>query len=200
MATQVEDFKDRNDNWVGSHRVDGDEIITKAYSVWTGMKCRCRLGSYAQLRQPTYSDCVLGEDFYEFQDFANWYTSQVGYGFPDMDLDKDLLFHNNKIYSPRTCLLIPGPLNSFMVSSKQRQGIHPVGVSYRKGQDKYRAQIRISGVTKLLGDYLTPMEAETAYKIAKINEACRWASRIQSGEFTVNPVVVDILLSWSKRI
>lgn len=196
MSRILNNFKDRDDKWVGSFTCYGKQYFTQVYTIWQDMNSRCTKGGYSQSVMPTYIGCSMGDNFKDFQFFAQWYTSQAGYGHKNMQLDKDILVKGNKIYDEHRCCLVPQALNTFLVRSESRTGEYPTGVSYRKNSGYYRAQIRVDGVTRLLGDYTNPALAKQAYDVAKINEALRWVARLENKEFVVDERVIESLRHW----
>ena len=82
-------------------RVDGKKV--KEYELWTGMLKRCFSEKY-QTRQPTYIGCNVSNNFLNYSFFYDWCQEQIGFGKVDdkgryWQLDKDLLFVDNKTYS-----------------------------------------------------------------------------------------------------
>lgn len=150
----------------GPYRPKGAEGVTREYSAWSGMLQR----SYDEKiheRHPTYKDVEVCESWHNFQVFAEWYTRQLPSNFSaTWHLDKDL--KRSKIYSPETCVLIPGEINTCLVKGGARRGELPIGVSYRTEMRKYRARCHDGlGAAKNLGHYDTPEEAFFAYKTFK---------------------------------
>ena len=109
------------------------------------------------------------EDFAILKNEYNWSADEK------LNLDKDILNKNNKIYSLENCVLVPDWVNSLFTKGDAKRGDCPIGVSYYKGAKKYQAQCCINGVKKHLGLYNTPEEAFNAYKIAKEQEIKRIA-------------------------
>ncbi|WP_052469434.1 hypothetical protein [Pseudomonas massiliensis] len=86
------------------------------------------------------------------------------------ELDKDLLFPGNKIYSSETCVFVDGATNSFLTntSSRKKDGL-PRGVLTRNG--RYTARCSVDGVQIHLGIYDSPEEAHLAWVSKKIEQA-----------------------------
>lgn len=62
---------------------------------------------------PQYNSTTCGRGFYCLQDFGQWYEDNIyEVKMQVMDLDKDLLGKENKIYSPETCCFLPRCINS----------------------------------------------------------------------------------------
>ena len=99
-------------------------------------------------------------------DFKKWYEDnyyETKFG-DKMCLDKDILIKNNKLYSPKTCIIVPERINLLFIY-KSKNGL-PCGVGYDKSRKKYRAQMN----NKFLGRFDTPEEAFYSYKEAKEKE------------------------------
>lgn len=62
---------------------------------------------------PQYNSTTCGRGFHCLQDFGQWYEDNIyEVKMQVMDLDKDLLGKENKIYSPETCCFLPRCINS----------------------------------------------------------------------------------------
>ena len=92
---------------VGNYKSRNKTGHTKAYNAWAAMLQRC-YDSKLHLRNPTYKECSVIEEWYNFQNFAGWFEKNYIDGY---QLDKDLLIKGNKIYSPETCCFVPKEIN-----------------------------------------------------------------------------------------
>lgn len=193
MSITVEDKKDNN-RFVQSFTLDGVQYTTKSCAVWKSMLARCKKNSAYQAGRPTYDGCYVSENFSDFQFFANWYTTQVGYGYTDYQLDKDITQEGNRKYSEDTCVLVPSQLNMFFVQYP-KVGHLPRGVS--KTGKKFSSSIRIDGTRIHLGSFLSTELAHAAYKAAKEAEAYLWYERLRDGEFIVDPRVIERMRTWT---
>ena len=81
-----------------------------------------------------------------------------------IELDKDILIKDNKIYSPETCIFIPQHINQLFSGHSKKNSL-PKGVRFDKKNNKYVSQIRINGKLKYLGVYTSVEEAERVYLI-----------------------------------
>lgn len=163
--------------------------MSHIYSVWKSMLKRCKSNK-------NYLDCIVCEEWQDFQVFADWYTKHDFYGL-GYDLDKDILIKGNKIYSPTTCCLIPRVLNQvFKNHVKPRKHMLPLGVSYNKrnAHKKYGASLSLYGERKHLGYFKTPEEASAVYVKAKESYvkdlALEWKDKIE-------PRAFDALMNWT---
>lgn len=178
-------------NSKGKYKVRINGKRTSTYLKWQSMLMRC-YSTQRQKKYPTYIGCTVASEWFDFQNFADWLESHAysGLGY---QLDKDILYPHNKIYSPDTCCLIPLELNTLITDCGRARGSYPQGVNFDKALKKYRAQIRVCGKSKHIGYFNYPNEAHLAYKKAKEihirNKALEWRDRISSDVF-------NALMSW----
>lgn len=146
----------------GNYSKATDEDV---YNAWANMLARCYSMKY-QLKQPSYIGCEVCEEWHCFQNFAEWYyNNYYEVSEQTMALDKDVLYKGNKVYSPDTCVFVPQCVNNLFVKRDRNRGDLPVGVSFHKPRNKYRARCHDgSGHEIHLGLYNTPEEAFEAYK------------------------------------
>ena len=148
----------------GKYKSKVDGKTTKEYEEWRGMLRRGFDEGYKN-KYPTYKDVVIDEYFYNFQTYGLWrennYYEIEG---ERMELDKDILYKGNKIYSPDTCIFVPRRINSLFIKSNSSRGDCPLGVDYVKKNNKYRARCNTLDGKKHLGLYSTPEEAFLVYK------------------------------------
>ena len=83
------------------------------YVRWRNMIERCYSKKY-HTRKPSYSDCSVCLEWLTFSNFSEWMKGQNWSG---LELDKDILSGDKKVYSPETCLFITKEVNVFMSSS-----------------------------------------------------------------------------------
>lgn len=140
---------------------------TKVYDTWYQMLKRCYDKKY-HAKNPTYINCTVCEEWLNFQNFGQWYENNF-YQVPDqqMDLDKDILFRFNKVYSPETCIFVPHNINTLFTKSDKTRGDLPIGVCYDKRTKIFRAQCSVNNKQVHIGYYDTPEEALVAYKVFK---------------------------------
>ena len=81
-----------------------------------------------------------------------------------LDLDKDILFKGNKVYSPETCVFVPHTINVLFLNSKKNRGDLPLGVHFDKDKSKYRAEMSFMGRGIKLGTFDTAEDAFARYK------------------------------------
>lgn len=144
---------------------------TEQYSVWKAILQRCYDEEH-RARCPSYLGCTISPEWYNFQVFAKWYDDNIYYvDGSRMNLDKDILFKHNKIYSPLTCVFAPSRINTLFTKREASRGLYPIGtyLSHRKGRkDEFKAMCRDGSTKRVdLGGFPTPELAFSAYKVYK---------------------------------
>lgn len=132
------------------------------YSRWSSMLDRCYSGRY-----PSYKDCVVCEDWKFFTKFKIWMENQ---DWQNKELDKDLLFVNNKIYGPDTCVFINKNVNIFMTDRKAKRGQYPLGVC-KNGNGYVALCNQLNGIQVNLGTFKNPEMAHEAWRKEKLRLA-----------------------------
>ena len=159
----------KNDKWVQTWEAHK----------WGNMLQRCFDDKFKE-KYPTYKDVTCCERWLCFANFLedleilkqehNWSNDEK------LNLDKDILHKDNKVYSLENCVLVPQWINSLFTKNDTKRGEYPIGVCYNKQCKKYQAFCNINGKLKGLGYFITPLEAFSAYKTAKENEIKRVAN------------------------
>ncbi len=144
------------------------------YKTWAGMLRRC-YSVALHARFPTYKDCSVASEWHRFSAFRNWMSRQNWEG---NQLDKDILFHGNKVYGPETCVFVSLEVNSFVTDSRAIRGSLPIGVYLHRECRKYYAQLNDGkGKHIYLGAFDTPDKAHMAWLAAKREKAIRLAEK-----------------------
>ena len=108
-----------------------------------------------------------------FSNFKAWMEVQDWEG---KQLDKDILFPDNKTYSEYTCVFVDQRVNSFLTDSNAARGSCMIGVSWHKRIEKYIARCNSgSGDAAFLGYFENEIEAHLAWKAYKHKLACKLA-------------------------
>lgn len=149
-------------------KVNGKNKHCKVHSVWSTMFARCYAEKY-HARKPTYKGCSVTPEWHRFSNFKAWHDQQ-NYT-EGMQLDKDIIYPGNKVYSPETCVYVSSELNTLLNKLLSPKGSYPVGVYKKYDQirkKKFQARINIKKKTVSLGYYHTAEEAHEVYVQAKI--------------------------------
>ena len=176
--------------------VDGK--IVKEYTSWEGMLKRCFSEKY-KTRNTTYKDCNVSDNFLHYSFFHDWCQEQIGFGKVDekgrsWQLDKDLLFVDNKTYSETACVFIPQEINKFFTDRGNDRGEYPVGVCFHKQKGKFQASCAVNGKQQYLGAFNTPEEAFAVYKTFKENLCKQLALKWES---EIDPRLFNTMMNWS---
>jgi len=144
-----------------------EKTQTKQYQKWERMLRRCYSNSTEYF---SYIGCTVCDEWHNFQNFGEWFDKNY-YEIPGekMQLDKDILFKGNKIYSPDTCVFVPQRINNIFEIKKASRGNYPIGVHFSKPNKKYAAQCHSNKSETFLGYYNSPEEAFSVYKTEKEN-------------------------------
>jgi hypothetical protein len=148
-------------------------ILCPFYKKWISMLQRCYSERF-QKNQPNYNGCTVCDEWLTFSKFKVWMEKQDWKG---KQLDKDLLFVGNKIYSPETCALVTSKTNQFVKDSKANRGEFMIGVSYSKRAKKFIASCGNPFSTKRenLGYFTDEHSAHLAWRMKKHEFACMLA-------------------------
>jgi len=152
-------------SYVTTSVVNGKKLMCPFYSKWVNMITRCYSVNYLRTR-PTYQNASVCAEWLTFSTFKSWMEKQDWEG---KDLDKDLLYQGNTVYSPSTSLFISSEVNNMLSHPKSKQRTLPVGVHLRKDSGKFRAQYNNPFTKKLvtLGCFVLAEDAAKAYLKAK---------------------------------
>lgn len=145
------------------------------YTTWRSMLERCYSEKY-KARFTTYENSYVSEEWLTFSNFKAWMEAQEWEG---LQLDKDILFVGNNIYSSETCVFVAQELNLFLTNNAKNRGDWPIGVHYDKNSGKFIAscsnpfsEIRDSHV----GSFDCPWKAHEAWLAKKLEYAYAMAA------------------------
>ena len=139
------------------------------YRAWTGMLKRCYSAKYKKSR-PTYTGCTVSEEWLTFSSFRSWMETQDWKG---KQLDKDILFEGNKVYSAETCVFVTPSVNTFTIDSGAARGEFLIGVSWHKASEKFHSRCNNPFTKKYehLGLFNSEQEAHKAWLKRKLELA-----------------------------
>jgi hypothetical protein len=152
----------------GEYKPSINKKLTQQYDTWIHMLQRC-YDEKQRNKYPTYKDCSVCKEWYNFQIFAQWYKDNY-YEMEGekMCLDKDILQKGNKTYSPETCIFVPQNINKLFTKTDALRGKYPIGVTWNKSNKKYMSQCNNGNGKQInLGYYDTPKTAFDVYKTYK---------------------------------
>jgi hypothetical protein len=152
--------------FIGVGKYGGKKDHRKAYKTWSDMIQRCYCPDIE--KQYGYLGCNVADEWHNFQNFAKWYYDNMyTIDGENLHLDKDLMFFNNKIYSPDTCLLIPERINYLLIRQSSCRGKYPIGVRKGRNRSRFEARCMTHNGKESIGFFDTPEEAFYAYKKRK---------------------------------
>lgn len=158
--------------------VGGKRVRCKFYTQWKNMMARC-YGKSTHKRQPTYIQCSVHPEWHSFTRFRLWMSKQDWEG---KHLDKDILFEDNKIYGPDTCVFVSIEVNMFLCPNGKERDL-PRGV-YRNGSS-YRTQYtNKDGGQVSFGNFKCPDEARQVYLKLKSDLAVSLAAKQTDKRFS----------------
>jgi hypothetical protein len=154
----------------GKYKCSKDKVDTKEYSVWHGIIERCYSEEKQKEKCKSYIGCTVCDEWLNFQKFSEWYEENY-YEVDNekMTVDKDIIYKNNKIYSPETCIIVPENINKLFIKGASRRGEYPIGVSITNNRLRARLKKIIDGKCKEvhIGYFDTVEQAFNAYKREK---------------------------------
>lgn len=109
----------------GTHKPTINKKTTKPYKTWVGMIERCYCPKRL-LKFPTYKDCTVCDEWFNFQNFAEWFDENYIEGY---HLDKDVKIKGNRVYSPDSCLFISAARNAVEAKAKYYEFTSPSGTA-----------------------------------------------------------------------
>jgi len=169
--------------------------LFKNYQTWSDALKRC-YSKRVQENQPTYGVCSVHPEWHNFQNFGEWFEDNYKPHMEGWELDKDILFKGNKIYSPETCCFVPHVINKLFTRRENRRGDCPIGVN-RKGL-RYEAWISKGEKHQIfLGTYNSSEKAFQAYKVAKES----WIKEVaDEWKPLIEPQVYDAMYAYQVEI
>lgn len=137
-----------------------EKSIKRIYSIWRALD-RCynpKASKYNFYKYVTVSD-----EFKRYDIFEKWYLENEKWNIKyNLEVDKDILYNinhlENKVYSLKTCLLVPEEINNFLFADNIN-----TGVNLTKNGQKFETQIFKNKEKIYLGTFNTFKEAKNKY-------------------------------------
>ena len=191
---QIKNPYDRNVRGVGYYgegkytATDKDNpYVKKAFQVWSTMLDRCYRESNREMF-PTYENCLVCDEWHNYQKFREWYdTNYYQVGTERMHVDKDILYKNNRVYSPETCLIVPQRINMLFMKKPNKYG-YPNGIKPR-AKGRFEAKYN----NEHLGVFDTIEEASIAHDKAKKKAVTEVANEYKD---KIPDKVYQALINW----
>ena len=135
-----------------------------------------------------YSDCIICDSWQCYQVFRKWYDDNFyNVGTERMHIDKDILYKNNRVYSPETCILVPQRINMLFMHKPNKYNL-PNGVK-PSSNGKYEAKYN----GKYLGVFGSVEEAAIAHNKEKKKVIIQIANEYKD---QIPVRVYDALINW----
>lgn len=163
----------------GEYQMYDKRYTLKVTQCWCDMLDRC-YGKTHKNKYKTYKDCFVCNDWLNFQNFAKWYYSEKYECDELLNLDKDIMFNGNNLYSPETCLLVPQSINKHAICGS--------GCSWRKRSKKWEAYVIEDKKQRWLGEF---DEKETAHIVFLEEKNKYWQNKIDSWKDKLPEKVFD---------
>jgi len=168
----VNDLPDHKTQIVEKHINSFGKVTRKVvwqcpfYTKWFNMLSRCYKKSELT-RHPTYENKTVCEEWLKFSNFKKWMEQQ---DWENKELDKDILFSGNSIYSPSTCVFVSKEINKFILEKTKIRDF-PIGVSFHKKKSKFIASISLgrNGKIQHLGTFDNQYEAHLYWAERKLS-------------------------------
>lgn len=137
--------------------VNGKLLVCPFYRKWCNMLKRCYSKEY-QKDNRAYLGCSVCKEWLLFSNFKKWMCEREWIG---KELDKDIIYPGNKIYSPNNCCLIPKSLNNLLVIPTVKERKYPLGVFFNGSN--FCTHVSYNGKIKHIGSFPNALEASKAY-------------------------------------
>lgn len=138
----------------------------KEYGIWHSMLRRC-FSEKCKERWQCYKDATCDPLWFYYENLYEWIHNQANYNSIkelDYNLDKDILFKGNQMYSPNTCVLVPQNVNKLFTKNNTKRGKYPIGVIFEEKKGLYSAYCGDGKRQRHLSYYKTVEQAFNAYK------------------------------------
>lgn len=173
---------------VGKYKTGTETKHTEEYQNWTCMIRRCYDEKLKERYSAYYGDCIVCNEWHNFQIFSEWWNNNIyRVGTERMHLDKDILYKNNRVYSPETCILVPQRINMLFMHKPNKYNL-PNGVK-PSSNEKYEAKYN----GKYLGVFGSVEEAAIAHNKEKKKVIIQIANEYKD---QIPVRVYDALINW----
>ena len=181
-------------------RINGEK--GKEYKIWTSMLCRCFNKKYKESR-PTYEEAICCDEWLLYENFYEWLHSQENFdkwlNGEIWELDKDILVKGNKIYSPKTCCLVPHNVNSLFTKNNATRGNLPIGIIKRKNIYECSCNNPLTGKFGYIGSGHTIEEAFQTYKIYK-EDVVKQVAEVEFAKGNITKECYEAMMNYEVEI
>src|SRR3972149_455562 len=168
---------DRNLCGPGSYKAsEGVWAMYPEYQMWKGLINRC-FSEKEKIRRSACSDSMCCPEWVHRKAFQDWYYSHSHHNDNSgttLQIDKDILFINNQLYSPHTTVLVPQYVN--LSVRKLAKGDTPWVAKVQKGarminefKRPWRYDVRCGDENYSKCSFVTKLDAHMAAQLIKID-------------------------------
>ena len=180
-----------------------NDKTTKEYQAWKGVVARCFDEKYKQ-KHPTYKDVTCCKEWLLYENFYEWLHNQENFDKwhrgRQWNVDKDILFKGNKVYSPETCCLVPNNVNKLFSKSDAVRGNLPIGVRSSGGRFQARCCNPITNQTEYLGAYSKMEDAfYLGYKPYK-EDIIKQVAKLEYNQGNITKQCYDAMMKYEVEI
>jgi len=143
--------------------INGKRKSCPYYKRWEALITRCYSKNSLE-RYPAYVGCSVSDEWKYFSNFRFWMEKQDWKG---KQLDKDILYPGNKVYSPDKCIFVPSHINLLLTKCDKKRGKYPLGVYYCESSKGFHSSLCKDGKVLHLGYYNNPLDAHRKYQLEK---------------------------------
>lgn len=147
---------------VGKWKISENNKLLIEYKTWHNMLGRCFI---PKRQRGAYEKCICCDEWLNYQNYAQWYNDNY-YEVDNerMEIDKDILYKGNKIYSPENCVFVPQRINLLLINRKNYRGKTLLGTRNNNNGTFSAHTVGIDEKSCYLGSFPTEIEAFNAYK------------------------------------
>ena len=173
--------------------IGGARVRCPAYSAWCEVIKRGYCSKY-KAKYPTYEGVVVCNNWLEFSNFREWFINNH---IDSYELDKDLLFVGNRVYSPKFCVFVPNWVNAFTTDCSANRGDYKIGVHWDISNNSFRSRCSNPKTKKRehLGLFKTEHEAYNAWLKRKLELALELKPEMDIIDLRIYTNIVEIIKS-----
>lgn len=175
---------------------------TKEYIIWYNMIKRC-FDKKEKQKHPTYNNVTCCDEWLLFENFYEWLHLQENFdkwhNGENWCIDKDILIKDNKVYSPKTCCLVPQNVNKLFTRQNSHRGKYPIGICYNNGKFLAQCMNPIIGKLQNIGRYDTIEEAFQAYKAYK-EDVIKQIAQIEFNKGNITKGCYESMMNYEVEI
>jgi hypothetical protein len=156
----------------------------KSKAVWRDRAYQLIKNKHQVCGKRFYEDVTVCDEWCSRKKFTDWYNQQkeIQPKIDTLDLDKDILVPDNKVYCPEFCIFVPDWFNLQFIERNKERGNYPMGATYYKGGFMSNIGDGSGKTKKYLGFFKTYEEAHRAWQHAKIEKLSESLLRLKNSD------------------